>query len=497
MIILSLTERNAAAMRLAILSAPEKADAVEVRLDVLPRSDLDHLGALFEGSPRPLIATCRRRTDGGFYTGGEARRVEILWAAIRAGAAYVDVEHGSAAAELAGSLAGNPSVGVILSYHDRKKMPANILALRRRMARTKGVKAIKIVGAARGPDDLLVVHAALLKAGHAAPPLVCFAMGSAGTLTRVMAPEWGSWATYACSAAGKAAAPGQVCLPDLIGMYRIEDIDDETRLAGIIGTPLHHTLSPAIHNAAYHADGINFRYLPIEIPAAEGLKHLKKMMRGLRLRGLSVTAPYKIRVMKYLDRVEPLARRIGAANTIINDGRRLVGFNTDVSGGFSALVEALAAQHSSPRGLTMAIVGSGGSARALAHAASWAGAHVIVASRRVAPGKSLARATGGRHVMISKLSRERYDVLINCTPANATLPDAAIKGRLVYDVIYRPQATGLLKRAQERGIPTLGGLEMLVRQAADQYVMFTGRDAPLDAMRDAARMELERAEENG
>jgi shikimate 5-dehydrogenase len=99
--------------------------------------------------------------------------------------------------------------------------------------------------------------------------------------------------------------------------------------------------------------------------------------------------------------------------------------------------------------------------------------------------------------MLSKLSRERYDVLINCTPANATLPDAAIKGRLVYDVIYRPQATALLKRAQERGIPTLGGLEMLVRQAADQYVMFTGRDAPLDAMRDAARMELERAEESG
>ena len=153
----------------------------------------------------------------------------------------------------------------------------------------------------------------------------------------------------------------------------------------------------------------------------------------------------------------------------------------------------------------MAIVGSGGSARALAHAASWAGAHVIVASRRVAPGRGLARAVGGRHVMLSKLSRERYDVLINCTPlgmsggaaANASLPDAAIKGRLVYDVIYRPRETALLRKAQQRGIPTLGGLEMLVRQAADQYVLFTGRDAPLDAMRDAARMALERVEENG
>ena len=225
---------------------------------------------------------------------------------------------------------------------------------------------------------------------------------------------------------------------------------------------------------------------------------MKLMVKKLRIRGLAVTSPYKITVMKHLDIVEPLAKRIGAVNTVIFNGRRLLGLNTDATAGFSALDEALSGLDVSVGDVTVAVVGSGGAARALAHAVCWAGSNIIIASRSKTRGERLARSVGARHVPLGRLSRQRYDVLINCTPLgmmgtekeSTSLPDAAIKGMLVYDVVYRPEATTLLRKARKRGIATLGGLEMLIRQAAEQFTLFTGRDAPRDAMRTAARLEL-------
>jgi len=491
MIILSLMERDAASMRRAILSASGKAGAVEVRLDAVPGADLR---LLFEGAPRPILATCRRRADGGFWTGSESRRQEILWSAARAGATFIDVEDDVAGSAMAG-LAGAPGIGVIVSRHDTQGPPRNPDALYRRMAKNKGIKAVKIVGTARRPSDVSAVRDLLGRHQRSNPPLISFLMGGAGVASRVMALEWGSWATYVSASNGRETAPGQVSLPDLLGVYRVEEIDDETRLAGIIGSPLSHSLSPVMHNAAYHADGLNFRYVPMTIDRKADLKGLGRAMRDLKIRGLSVTAPWKIEILKHLDVIEPMARRIGAVNTVVCDAERTLGFNTDATGGLSALEEALAAHRMKLSGLTVAVVGAGGSARALAHAVAGAGAHVLVATRAAAPGRHLARSAGGRHVPIGRLSRESYDVLIHCTPVGSGRPslpvtDAAVKGRLVYDLIYRPETTPLLKRARQKGIATLSGLEMLVRQGAEQYTLFTGRTAPIDVMREAARQGL-------
>ncbi|HEY3175117.1 MAG TPA: shikimate dehydrogenase [Candidatus Polarisedimenticolia bacterium] len=499
MIILSLVERDVAEMRREILSAPEKAGAVEVRLDTLGRVDPT---LLFEGAPRPLIATCRRKADGGFFAGSEKARREVLWAAVRAGASYIDVEQGTAAANLAEDLVSAPGVGVILSHHDLDGMPRDLDGLYRRMARVKGIKAVKIVGTARAPADMIKVRDFLQRHRRASPPVISFCSGATGVMSRIMALEWGSWATYASAGFGREAAPGQASLPDLVGMYRIEDIDHDTRFAVVIGSPLARTLSPAIHNAAYHTDGLNSRYIPMEIPDRRGLRDLRRIARQLKIRGFSVTAPYKIPVMRHLDVIEPLAKRIGAVNTVVCDGKRLFGFNTDASGGLAAMEEALSTMDRTVEGLTVAIVGAGGSARAMAHATARAGASVVVASRNAAPGRALAKAVGGRHVTLSHLSRERYDVLINCTPVGmgreaCPVTRAAIKGILVYDVIYTPETTALLRQARGRGIATLGGLEMLVRQAAEQYTLFTGRAAPLGVMREAARLARGRVETRG
>lgn len=499
MIILSLIERDMAAMRREILSAPEKAGAVEVRLDALPGVDPT---LLFEGAPRPLVATCRSRAEGGFFKGSERARQDVLWSAVAAGASYVDVEYGTSAAQLATQLVGTPGVGVILSHHDWKGMPRDLDGLYRKMARVEGVKAIKIVGFATRPADLVTMRDFLDRHRRSTPPLISFCAGVTGVMSRILALEWGSWATYAAAGFGREAAPGQASLPDLVGMYRIEDMDDDTRFAALIGSPLTHSLSPAIHNAAYHAAQLNFRYVPMELSGTRGFADLKKVAVALKIRGFSVTAPWKIKIMKHLDVIEPSARRIGAVNTIVCDGGRLIGFNTDATGGLSAMQEVLNDLGLKLRGLTVAVVGSGGSARALAHAAAGAGAKVIVASRSAGPGRALAKAANARHVPLFRLSREKYDVLVNCTPVGlgadaCPVPDRAIKGRLAYDVIYHQETTSLLKKAQAKGMATLGGLEMLVQQAAEQYTLFTGRTAPIELMRDAARLARGRVNGSG
>jgi len=508
MIIVSLLESDPGRLREEILSAPQKADALEIRLDALRRVDRATLAMLFEDAPRPLVATCRRVRDGGFFAGSESRRREILWTAVTSGASYVDVEAGSGAESLVAALAGRPGIGVILSHHDARRMPPDIDKLYRRMAGAAGVKAVKIVGTARKATDVLAARDFLARVGRAEPRAAAFCMGAPGVVSRVRALDWGSWAIYVSPGAGRETAPGQVSLADLVGVYRVQDIDDETRFTAIIGTPLGHSLSPVMHNAAFSDQALNYRYVPLEIPHASGLKDLRLLARELRIRGISVTAPYKTRVMKYMDLIEPLARRVGAVNTILFDGKRMVGFNTDATGGLAALEDRLASMGLAVGDLSVAVIGSGGAARALAHAVAGAGAHLVVSSRSERPGRALARAIRGRYVAPAALSRERYDVLINCTPVGMKgthrgrngglpVPRGAIKGRLVYDVIYTPESTRLLEEARDRGIATLGGLDMLVRQAAEQYALFSGRDAPVAIMRAAALQALRFPGETG
>ncbi len=495
--ILSLVERTLPAMRRGILTAPQSAGVVEVRLDCLPRGGRGRLAWLFDGSPRPILATCRPRSQAGLYAGSESARTDLLMEAVRAGASWLDIEMGSKAQTLADALADTSGVRIILSHHDAKGWPRGARALRRRMRRVRGVAAHKIIGTARRPADLLRVHRFLQGQAGRAQELTAFCMGGAGTMSRVAATHWGSWASYACAQRGQEAAPGQISLEEMERVYRPDEIDDETRWAALIGSPITHSVSPAMHNAAYAAQGINFRYVPMEITTASGLADLRPLCRALRLRGFSVTAPWKVSMARRVDRLEPAARQIGAVNTVVWDGRRMLGFNTDVTGATSALEEVLGSAGRRLEGLRVAIVGAGGSARAVAHGASQGGAQVLVAARRPAEAARLARAVGGTSCRIADLVRRDYDVLVNATPVGTSggrtalpVPARAVRGLLVFDLVYNPPETALLRLARKRRILTLNGLEMVVRQAAEQHTLFTGHEPPLDVMREAARAAL-------
>lgn len=490
MIILSLIDRAPAAVSRLLMSPPAGADAVEVRLDALRRRAPSLWFPGTAVAPRPVIAACRLRKEGGSFAGSERSRREALLAAARAGVAYVDIEAGSSMVK---SLADFAPAGVILSHHDRRRTPpaAELVARYRKMAALPGVAVVKIVTTANDPADILEIQRLLARAGGGKIPLIAFAMGAPGTASRILAPSWGSWATYVCLGRGSESAPGQIALDEALHCYRVGEIDEETRLTGITGFPVGHSFSPVMHNAAFQHQKINFRYLPF--PARKP-DRIPELARKLRLRGLSVTAPHKVALARKVTKLDPVARRIGAINTIVSDGRRLFGFNTDAEGMLSPLRERI-----DPAGKTAVIVGAGGAARAIAVALRDVEACVIISSRREKPGRDLAREVGGRYTALRRLPRETYDILINATPAgmdgrSLPVPAAAVKGSLVADLIYRPVRTPLLSAALARGIPTLCGLDVLLAQGIEQYTLFTGRDAPVAAMREALIEASARAE---
>lgn len=285
----------------------------------------------------------------------------------------------------------------------------------------------------------------------------------------------------------------------------MQTITPKTRICGIIGKPLGHSLSPAIHNASYHENNLDFVYLAFEVddpgPAIQG-------MRALNIRGLSVTIPHKTAVIPFLDEIEEVARKIGAVNTIINDHGRLTGCNTDGTAALRALREA----GIETRGKSVLVLGSGGAARALAFTLAMKSPPANLKILGVIPDelknlvRDLREKTGvkvsGDPLEESVLQRflPESEILLQTTPVGmhphsdqTLVPDRLLHSRLqVFEVIYNPRQTRLLREAETRGLTVASGLEMFIYQAADQFKMFTGEEAPLALMRKIVQEKLAR-----
>jgi shikimate dehydrogenase len=266
------------------------------------------------------------------------------------------------------------------------------------------------------------------------------------------------------------------------GMMRI---DPNTRLYGVVGNPLTHTLSPALHNAAFAALGVNALYLAFETRDIEGAL---KGLRALGLKGLSVTRPYKSVVIPWLDKVEELTRQIGAVNTIVNQDGRLIGYNTDADGALQALERRLEL-----KGITALILGAGGAARAIGFILKKSGAHLTIVNRSRERGEALARALDCTFRPWREAAGIPADLIIQTTPVGmhpfddqSPLPAEAFnKGVTVMDIIYNPPETRLLRLAKERGCATINGLEMFIAQGAEQFRRWTGLEPPLRVMKEA------------
>ncbi len=261
-------------------------------------------------------------------------------------------------------------------------------------------------------------------------------------------------------------------------------IDPDTIVFGIIGYPLSHSLSPIMHNRAFEEKGINAIYLYFPCRFVEGVV---SGMKALSIKGLSVTIPHKESICKYLDEIDPIARKIGAVNTLVNRDGRIIGYNTDAYGAIRAIKERTEVQ-----GKDVLIIGAGGAARAIAFALKEEGANLFIANRSRERGERLSKDVKAEFFLLSQIPERRFDIIIQTTPVGMypnvdeiPVSDKILKeGTVVMDIVYNPMETKFLKIAKERGCNVISGVDMFVYQGAKQFELWTGRDAPVELMRD-------------
>jgi 3-dehydroquinate dehydratase/shikimate dehydrogenase len=463
----------------------------EIRLDWL-KSDAERsefLSWLKTHRPRnvQLIATCRRRVGGGEFAGDASEELYWLMRAREAGCGWCDLEV-ETLQELPGKSVHGYAVPekVLLSMHDFQRTP--VFPKKLAVPAKGGAKAIKVAAMAQSVSD----SARILRLARNSRDVVAIAMGEIGLPARVLALRAGSALAYAPVAA--VTAPGQVPLHDLKGLYRAHELTPATRVYGVIGNPVGHSLSPLLHNTGYIAAGKDAVYVPFLV---EKLKDFLKSLPEFGVRGFSVTLPHKEKIFAHLDEVEPLAEKIGAVNTVtVRKDGTLFGSNTDYIGVLRALEKKVRL-----RGSRVVIYGAGGAARAASFALAQAGADIFICARRPEAARKLAEAVGGEPIVHSDLRRLEFDAIVNATPVGmfphekvSPLAKGELNCSLVMDLIYRPIRTKLLRLAVSRKIACVSGAEMFLAQGFAQWEHWMGSKAPESIMRNVVLRALKNEE---
>lgn len=493
LICVPITENRAEDFLKALGEAQRAADAVELRLDYLAEEDLpqvlNELGSRAGQIAKPLIFTFRPREQGGkrdltleqrqsFWRNLSPALVEHL--------AFVDFE-----LDLVESFNQTeppiPWRKVICSWHNFDETPASLTDRFERMERTPAA-VIKIATQANQIGDCLPVFEILQRATPSRP-VIGLGMGLPGIATRVLALAHGGLLTFGALRRGAESASGQPTAAELDSLFRAKQLSRRSMILGIIGNPVGHSRSPRIHNAALKASTLDGVYLPFEVKNVDEFVRdfLRPKTKKLdwRLRGLSVTIPHKLAIIPHLDFIDPTARVIGAVNTVVVEGDELHGYNTDCAGAIKPL-----AALTDLKGARVAILGAGGSARALAYGLQQQGAETTIYARDPQKATKLAAEFQAQSAALDAFDR-RNEIVVNCTPigmhghseGQSALPAESLEGiKLVYDLIYAPEETALLKAAREAGCRTLGGLAMLATQAAEQFRLWTGVEIPVEDM---------------
>lgn len=523
------------------------ADLVEFRVDewfsgsVGPAGDLDAeevrgILRLCAESPLPCIVTCRSASEGGAYDGDDMARVSLYERLGTAGSGasqrgehpprYLDIE--AAAYTRSANLKQKVNLavdhpaqerdvrtGLILSMHDFQGRPGDLLRRVAAMQDEPAASVVKFAITARSIRDNLELFDLLADAGK---PTIALAMGRFGLMSRVLAPKFGGFLTFASLRPAAATAPGQPTVRDLLDLYRFRSISRSTRVYGVVGWPVEHSMSPAVHNAGFEGTseggGFDGVYLPLPVPPE--YEHFKATLSALldhpRLdfSGCSVTLPHKQHLLRFADEraaggeepwsVDQLGRLAGAANTLVVERgpggrvRRCRVLNTDAT----AAADVLAGALGELAGRSVAIVGAGGVARAIVAGLAVRGVEVVVHNRTLETARTLAAEIGARApgskvtaAALDAVASRRFDAYVNATPigmgggpapAESPLPIEAIArvspGGVVFDTVYTPVRTPMLEAAARAGLRPIDGVGMFVRQACDQFGAWTGKPAP-------------------
>jgi 3-dehydroquinate dehydratase/shikimate dehydrogenase len=435
------------------------------------------------------VITCRRQSDRGRWRWSEAQRQSVLRTAIVFGAEYVDLEM-----DVAGSIPRYGATQRIVSHHDFEATPDNLEEIYAECAELDP-DIIKIATMANAPADMV----RMLKLVYEAEvPTIGFCMGELGMASRILCGKYGAPFTYASFSKERELAPGQLSFEEMKGIYRFDTIDADTEVYGVLGDPIGHSLSPLIHNAAFRREKRNAVYLPFRVPK-DLLKATLDEFEWLAVQGYSVTIPHKEAVLAFADRTDGPVQEIGAANTLYRDRHgHWLATNTDYEAALASIrlgLESGERLDDTLSGKKVLLLGAGGAARAIGLGVVRAGGLLTVSNRTHKRAQELASALGCQQIQWENRGTVFADVLINCTPVgmHPNVDETPYEqhwireGMLVFDTIYNPENTLLLKNARERGCRTVSGVEMFVRQAAAQYECFLRSAAPLETMRAALR----------
>ena len=466
--------------------AAQNAELIELRLDWMQQRP--DVGRLLTDRPTPVVVTCRRKADRGKWSWTEEQRVATLRAAIIGGADYVDLEM-----DVAKRIPRYGDTKRIISHHDFEETPQDLDVIHARMAKCDP-DIIKLVTMAHSQED----NVRLLKLIQSSSiPTIGFCMGEYGITSRLLCGMYGAPFTYAGFSRSREMAPGQLTYAEMRYLYRFDKVTPQTKVFAVAGDPIAHSMSPMLHNAAFRKTGFDGLYLPMRIPEGQ-LEETVKQLAGLDIQGFSVTIPHKREALQLADAPDSESDEIGAANTLYRSEGQWHATNTDCAAIEQTVLEGIKKLKHPEKQLSerrVLILGAGGASRAAVQAMLNHDARVTVTNRNVERGQQLAGEMECRFLQWENRGTDEYDVLINCTSAGmhpkvdeTPFPDHWMReGTLVFDTVYNPENTLLLKQAKERGCVTASGVEMFVRQAARQFQIFTDQEPPREYMEETMR----------
>jgi 3-dehydroquinate dehydratase/shikimate dehydrogenase len=468
-------------------AAAQGAKILELRLDYLANEP--RLKEILAHRPCPLIATIRRASDGGKWTASEARRIQLLKAAVVEGFDYVDLED-----DVCDQVPRFGKTKRIVSHHNMTDMPRDLRGLWAALAK-KDPDVVKIAGRAHKASDNFKM---LRLVDRATIPTVGICMGDVGLPTRILGLKFGAPFTYAAFNPAKVVAPGLLTFHDMRNYFNIEAVRPRTRVYGVIGDPIEHSLSPLVHNWAFRELGLDCVYVPFRV-SERNIERFLQRMHVAEIWGLSVTIPHKEKILEWGEPGDDLVHRARSANTIVVDesGKWRL-FNTDGPAAVASLEAALPKDAPTLHNRPVLLLGAGGVARTLAFSLRDRGAVVTIASRTLARSQNLAQAVGCKFVDWAQRHTQVADVVVNGTPVgmhpnvheSPYHAGSMREGMIFFDTVYNPRMTKMLRDAEERGCRIVTGVDMFVGQAEAQFRLFTGREPPVGLMKELVLEEL-------
>ena len=483
-------------------SAEESADVVEIRLDCLKT---DQIGAALDQlkSNKTILLTIRPESQGGRAKYNIQDRIS-LWTTyamnqqIDHKAVWIDHETDLIAKKE--FLFWVDDCFVIRSQHDMEGVPEDLNKLYNRTVSDDEVSKIAIQ--AKDITDTIGIWKLLERANEEGKRIIPIAMGEAGKWTRILGLAHGAFMTYASIETGSETAAGQITVQDMIDVFRVRELDQDTAVYGIVAGNTSYSVSPWMHNAAFKTSKLNSVFVPLQVADLDGF--FTRMVSpdtreiDLNFKGFSVTNPHKQAVIPYLDAIDEIAQKIGAVNTVKIEGGKFYGYNTDAQG----FIEPLKNVYGDLTGARVAVFGAGGAARACIYSLQQEDATVTLVARNERSGHGLSDEFGIEYRQPPSDKQPLagdFDIIVNATPLGtagqfvkfAILESVQLEGiKLVYDLVYNPAETTLIREAEAAGVPTIGGIEMLIAQGAKQFEIWTGTAAALDAMRAAVQKRL-------